>query len=206
MQPIFRLWCSSTQRSFFRLWHSSTQRSHIMQPERILGIYSINCNRDLFNLRRFSSKDRQSPALLQYDFNLQHYYFNVVTRCCSLRVFSCSSTQTQNQPHRSLKINLNAVSKSTSPVHGIRVSTLYAVFNVTFNNKGSLRNRGGKKRSQHKEESVLGLGIACTQRISSGRWSNAYIACDSTGRLMEQSGNGLASRMKVWQAGVMACE
>ena len=27
------------------------------------------------------------------------------------------------------------------------------------------------------------------------RWSNAYIACDSTGRLMEQSGNGLASRM-----------
>ena len=25
--------------------------------------------------------------------------------------------------------------------------------------------------------------------------SNTYIACDSTGRLMEQSGNGLASRM-----------
>ena len=97
MQPIFRL------------WRSSTQRSHIMQPERILGIYSRNCSRDLFNLRRFSSKDRQSPALLQYDFNLQHYYLNVVTHCCSLRVLSCSSTQTQNQPHRSLKINLNAV-------------------------------------------------------------------------------------------------
>ena len=27
-----------------------------------------------------------------------------------------------------------------------------AVFNVTFNNKGSLGNRGGKKRSQYKEE------------------------------------------------------
>ena len=39
------------------------------------------------------------------------------------------------------------------------------------------------------------------------RWSNAYIACDSTGILMEQSGNGLARRMPVMgrnAAGVMA--
>ena len=48
---------------------------------------------------------------------------------------------------------------------------------------------------QQKKYSGLGLGIACTQRINSGRWSNAYNACDSTGRLMEQSGNGLASRI-----------
>ena len=50
-------------------------------------------------------------------------------------------------------------------------------------------------KMQQKNNSGLGLGIACTQRINLGRWSNAYIACDSTGRLMEQSGNGLASRM-----------
>ena len=35
-----------------------------------------------------------------------------------------------------------------------------AVFNVTFNNKGSLRKRAGKKRSQHKEE------VAAQRRIS----------------------------------------
>ena len=60
---------------------------------------------------------------------------------------------------------------------------------------------------EQKNNSGLGLGIACTQRINSGRWSNAYIACDSTGRLMEQSGNGLASRMPEMSrnaAGVMA--
>ena len=60
---------------------------------------------------------------------------------------------------------------------------------------------------QQKNNSGLGLGIACTQRINSGRWSNAYIACDSTSRLVEQSGNGLASRMPVMgrnAAGVMA--
>ena len=62
-------------------------------------------------------------------------------------------------------------------------------------------------KTQHKNNSGLGLGIACTQRINSVRWSNAYIACDSTGRLMEQSGNGMARRMPVMgrnAAGVMA--
>ena len=45
---------------------------------------------------------------------------------------------------------------------------------------------------QQKDNSGLGLGIACTQRINSGRWSNAYIACDWQSR---QYGNGLESRM-----------
>ena len=34
-----------------------------------------------------------------------------------------------------------------------------------------------------------------TQADGGLKCSNAYNACDSTGRLMEQSGNGLASRM-----------
>ena len=69
------------------------------------------------------------------------------------------------------------------------------------------RSQPTRMKMQQKNNSGLGLGIACTQRINSGRWSNAYIACDSTGRLMEQSGNGLTSRMPVMgrnAAGVMA--
>ena len=55
----------------------------------------------------------------------------------------------------------------------------------------------------------LGFAITNTQTCRKCRtWrSNAYSACDSTGRLMEQYGNGLASRMPVMgrnAAGVMA--
>ena len=65
-----------------------------------------------------------------------------------------------------------------------------------------------RRRAIHSPEK-LGLGNSKKnlQRINAGRWSNAYIACDSTGRLMEQSGNGLASRMLGMgrnAAGVMA--
>ena len=69
------------------------------------------------------------------------------------------------------------------------------------------RSQPTRMKMQQKNNLGLGLGIACTQRINSGRWSNAYIACDSTGRLMEQFGNGLASRMPVMgrnATGVMA--
>ena len=52
-----------------------------------------------------------------------------------------------------------------------------------------------RRRAIHSPEK-LGLGNSKKlQRINAGRRTNAYIACDSTGRLMEQSGNGLASRM-----------
>ena len=53
-----------------------------------------------------------------------------------------------------------------------------------------------RRRVIHSPEK-LGIGNSKKnlQRINAGRWSNAYIACDSTGRLMEQYGNGLASRM-----------
>ena len=74
-----------------------------------------------------------------------------------------------------------------------------------FNAPKITQRASNRMKMQQKNNSGLGLGIACTQRINSGRWSNAYIACDSTGRLMEQSGNGHASRMAARSYGRHPC-